>query len=650
MAMPRYFVPRAGAEPEDRAPDQVAVLLDVFAIQGADATLEEWVVGLDDRGLLAAQRMEPEDQLLPAVRADLAVHEVGRGRARVLAVESLHLFEVFGIDQTPDVPGLDDPVCLYGALLGPLVSGPEIQHYQRLEGQLTVSRGDVLHGLIAGAGDAFVHFDQVTDRSARTMHMLLPGARLEELKQGRGTVLAYPVLGADVTVMGPGNESLVDEILHDLVTAVWREMDHDRAVARRGRRLFSFLGGGQRALPPEVTTDDLLRLAAKALEDFPGWPVQRTEALSERVRRTASSRPHRPPLPGAPPPAASLPLTALTAPTAPIPPVTRNTDWIETFIDRYDESDDRPSSLQRLVQDANESQPVRGRAQIGYPFAQVTMVGPIVRATLNEAFSRRAVDVSVYIDGSTAMVAAYRMARRFLESNPHKTAVSNEIETTVRMLVQSLVGRARGGQMRTAYWSCGFDGREVELVGDLDGENLDRHRFRGPRISGACSRLAPPLYDYVAYLRAQPIPAERGCVFFLTEGVLDDADEAARLSAELARAIALGQSPRLTFILVSMSETSAHPVARIVAQLNQAAGQPLWRCRTSEELSLVPALATGAVDRAAAVSGGAILDEDGNLLRAYDEPLPAVLEFQLPAGARAFVLVADGKRYLQPTR
>ena len=617
MALPRFFVPRAGAVPEGRGRDPVAVLLDVFAIQATGAPPEEWVVGLDDRGLLVAQPREPEEQRPPAVRADLVGNEGGRGRARVLAVESLHLFEVFGIDRMPDVPGLDDPVCLHGALLGPLVPGPEARLCQRMEGQLTVSRGDVLHGLIAGARDAFVHFDRVTDRSMRTMHMLLPGARLEELSRGCGAVLAYPVLGADAAVVGPGNESLVDEILNDLVTAVWREIDHDRAVARRGSRLFSFLGGGRRALPPQGTTDDFLRLAAEALESFPGWPVPRAEELSARVRR-ATGRPS--PRPKAPPPA------------APLPP--------------SDDSDDRPSSVQRLVQEGAEGQ--RARAPIGRPFAQVTRVGPIVRATLNEAFSRRAVDVSVYIDGSAAMAAAYRMARRFLESNPDKTTVSNEIETTVRTLVQSLAGRARGGQLRTAYWSCGAAGREVELVGDLDGETLARHQFRGPRISGTGSRLAPALQDHVAYLRAQPTPVERGCAFFLTEGVLDDTDEAARLSAELARAVAMGHLPRLTLIMVSMSEKSAQPVARIVARLNQAAVQPSWLGLASAELRLVPALAIAAVDRAAAVAGGAVLDEDGGLLRAYDGQLPPVLEFELPAGARAFVLVADGKRYRHP--
>jgi hypothetical protein len=188
---------------------------------------QEWLVGLDDSGMLTVQRTDVLDQLLPSVRDALMLHEVARGQPRVLAVESLHILEVYGLDQAPDVPGLDDPVRLYGALLGPLAAGASMPaQLQRLEGQLAVTRGDVLQGFVAGAHDAFLHADPATDRSVRTLHMLLPGDRPHTLAQGRGAVLAYAVAGSEAAGVGPGNESLIAEIVHDIVAAIWREIPH----------------------------------------------------------------------------------------------------------------------------------------------------------------------------------------------------------------------------------------------------------------------------------------------------------------------------------------------------------------------------------------------------------------------------------------
>jgi len=231
MALPRFFVPRASAAPGTDTGNPVALAIDTFAIDRAGAASEEWVVGPDDLGLLSVQPVEPADRLLPYVRSALAVREVSRGPARVLAAQSLHLFEVLGTNRTPDLPGLDDPVQLYGSLLGPLAPARGSEPLVRTEGQLTVSRGDILQALIAGADDAFVHVDSTTERSTRTMHMLLPGGRLEQLAKGCDLVLAYPALGAHADAVGPGNEILVAQILYELLTAMGTEAPLDASFS-----------------------------------------------------------------------------------------------------------------------------------------------------------------------------------------------------------------------------------------------------------------------------------------------------------------------------------------------------------------------------------------------------------------------------------
>src|SRR5262245_61377036 len=207
MALPRYFVPRPGAVPEVRPLGRVAFPLDVFAIEPAAAQPEEWLVGLDDAGQLTAQSTGPQADLLPLAQEAVAFNEVASGEVRALAQESLHALELSAFEATPEAQGADDPIYLHGALVGPFAPG--CREAQRIEGKLVVSRGDLLQGLVTGAAHSFVHRDRVTERTARTVHLLLPGDRAEVLATGRGAVIAYPVCGRDTEDVGPGNEALV---------------------------------------------------------------------------------------------------------------------------------------------------------------------------------------------------------------------------------------------------------------------------------------------------------------------------------------------------------------------------------------------------------------------------------------------------------
>ena len=81
-----------------------------------------------------------------ACAAQVSFHEVAGGSRRLLRAAELYLFELQLVEQAADRPGFDDPVHLYGTLLGPLSPAGlgEVT-----EGQLTVTRADLLEG--AGA-------------------------------------------------------------------------------------------------------------------------------------------------------------------------------------------------------------------------------------------------------------------------------------------------------------------------------------------------------------------------------------------------------------------------------------------------------------------------------------------------------------------
>lgn len=313
MPLPRYFVASTGGESTEPIWTEVSQALDAFVVE-TGAGRQEWVVGLDDRGLLTAQTVEPRGRLRPAVQSQLAFHEAAGRACRVLPLESLYLFEAHALAHAPDLPGVNDPLLVHGTLVGPIGDSDG----KRISGQLTVTRADILHGLADSAGAAFLHADRLTVKVARSFHALLPGDREESLRQGHGVVLAYPLLAGEAALLaGPGNEAVVDEMLYRVLKAVWRDVAREsppperhpddlpvpsrsahewklmsqgftisgnRAVRKKKGRLRSFFGAERRRLPPQGHTDLFLQLAQEALRLLPLHPL-RINALGARVPR-----------------------------------------------------------------------------------------------------------------------------------------------------------------------------------------------------------------------------------------------------------------------------------------------------------------------------------------------------------------------------
>jgi len=325
VVVPRYFTPRAGRDAKD-APGGLLYAIDTFTLRTGGAGTE-WIVGVDHAGEFAVQRLEAFDALPAQIRSALAYHEVSGGARRVIALDSLFVFEMRLLEQTPDCPGVNDPVRLYGTLVGPLTSDTSVDGgpIRRLEGQLTVTRGDLLAGLVAGARWAFHCAEANGERSARAFSMLMGADRYHEVAAGQGAVIAYPMLGldGDLYAQTPGNEEIVSRVLYDLLHAWWTDVAREappafrepdalpvpnrpqveqqlrregfaikgdvavRTKAGLAGALPGALGRESRHLPREGATNDFLKLAVEALAKAPEWPSPSVEFLSGRVRNAS---------------------------------------------------------------------------------------------------------------------------------------------------------------------------------------------------------------------------------------------------------------------------------------------------------------------------------------------------------------------------
>jgi hypothetical protein len=201
-----------------------------------------------------------------------------------------------------------------------------------------------------------------------------------------------------------------------------------------------------------------------------------------------------------------------------------------------------------------------------------------------------------------------------------------------------------------AYWACGSNGRAVESLGEIPGAQAHTFTFNGPKNFGDKTMLAPAMQDYVTYLKhAVGQGARRGCAVFVTDGVLHDAPEVKRLSAEIASSIQRGHLPQTNFVLVGVgSAVDEEQLEEICHEEYPGVGH-LWCHRIAEEIDNLAELVAVLVDETMTVAaGGTIYDDRGEVIKVYEARLPAVLEFEIRDGAKSFTLEVNGQRFTQP--
>lgn len=377
--LPRYFVSRQN---DDSFADCISTLdpchaIDSFFIGGRHLVEREWVVTIDSAGYLKATDGEKLGSLPTEVQQDLAFNEViGSAASRTLDSSSVYLFYLEALEQPPETPGLNDPVYLYGTLYGPYPSSSG-DAARGINGQLTINRMDLLAGLVDSAKFAF-NYQSVGSDTLRCFNLLLPGDREEEIAQGKGLVMAYPLMPAEVVMGEPWNEIVVSGLLFDLLSALKEDLEKEKVnhplrsttlpvpnrawleqqletngyqikgnVATRlpGAntgipKMLSYALGhlikDKTTLPPQGSIDDFIQIAESTIKHLPDFPSKRLKALRSRVRAVSpEARAQGSRAKSAPPQPARIPAGQVFPAQMGNAPAAKKVDWMQDFITKH---------------------------------------------------------------------------------------------------------------------------------------------------------------------------------------------------------------------------------------------------------------------------------------------------------------------------
>lgn len=352
------FVARADSHREPNVTD-AALIEDVrclLQLRESGAT-RELVIATELGG--AIRVLADRERLAQRARTQLAFHEVAARRALEIEASEIFVFDLQSIEMLPDAPGPNDPIYLYGAMSGPFpdrVGSP----IAAVDGQLTVTRADLVCGLIDGVTNAFAYAPDA--HGSRCVHALLPGERDDVIDAGRGIVLALPLAPGWLLDSPVANDLIAAQIFHDVLLAMgtdlgadtaalpvpnraayeqslvatgWR-IEGDHAVRAKGGGIIGsiFKGAERRQLPRQGTLDDLVAAARQVLSHLPDPPTPEVAALRRRSRRSAAvTVAHGRPAPTSPAPPIATPTPRVS---------TSRTEWMKDFIDAH-RSPSRPA-------------------------------------------------------------------------------------------------------------------------------------------------------------------------------------------------------------------------------------------------------------------------------------------------------------------
>lgn len=352
------FVPSA-APPRDVV-DEPAAVTDVrcvVRVRGSDGATRELVVGTDAEGALKV--LGSREGLGLEARGQLAFHEVASaGRVLDLDADELWVFDLQTIEMLPDAPGLNDALYVYGLMHGPFPASIG-QARRAVEGQLTVTRADLLGGLVDALVCSFAYAPD--EHGSRCVHALLPAERAEVIDGGRGIVLALPLVPAWLLEIPQSNDLVVAQLLYDVLVPLRAELDEngplpvpnraaveqelvaqgwqiegDEAVRPKAGLLGS-LRGEKKQLPRQGSVEELVAIAREMLAKLATAacvPTAEAQALRRRtsgrrapvVASVSPSLPHASPTPPAQAPRA-IPRPRVAA--------ADRTEWMKDFVDAH---------------------------------------------------------------------------------------------------------------------------------------------------------------------------------------------------------------------------------------------------------------------------------------------------------------------------
>ncbi|MBP9816064.1 hypothetical protein KBD09_02395 [Candidatus Woesebacteria bacterium] len=232
---------------------------------------------------------------------------------------------------------------------------------------------------------------------------------------------------------------------------------------------------------------------------------------------------------------------------------------------------------------------------------------------------------------------------------------TNQVDAAMQAIFPYLAKMDADGKLLTAYWASG-DGRQVYRLAEKEMSAADAAAmtFTGPPQGnfGSGTFLLPALRDFVTYVRERVAAGDnvqKALMTVITDGEFHDYSEIIAYAREMEAAMAAGTLPKIVVSIVGVgNQVSEHQLEDLLHDTRVTSADHATFCfNLVEEMPDLSAIVAHLADvGVVALRGGAqITDSDGTVLIAWEDEVPALVEFEVPVTSGHVFFEAGGQRW-----
>ena len=205
------------------------------------------------------------------------------------------------------------------------------------------------------------------------------------------------------------------------------------------------------------------------------------------------------------------------------------------------------------------------------------------------------------------------------------------------------------GKTDIIYWACGNKGKDIEEYGELDSKSCQIMEFVGPTKNsfGQATFLLPALEYYEMKYRS----AERGMFIFITDGELDDLSEIKKFTTNLAQNIESKKRNPFKAILIGIGDKIDEKQMIELDDLDTGTDVDIWDHKIASQMKDILEIFAELVDENVIVASfGTVKDDKGNIIKKFNDGVPAKGSFTLPENCHFFTFEIGNQIIKQPIK
>ena len=205
------------------------------------------------------------------------------------------------------------------------------------------------------------------------------------------------------------------------------------------------------------------------------------------------------------------------------------------------------------------------------------------------------------------------------------------------------------GKADIIYWACGNTGKDIEEYGELDSQRCKTMEFLGPtkKSFGQATFLLPALEYFEMKYRS----AKRGMFIFITDGELDDLNDIKNFTTSLAKKIESQIRNPIKAILIGIGDKIDEKQMIELDDLDTGTNVDIWDHKIANQMKDILEIFAELVDENTSIASlGIVKDNKGNIIKRFNDGVPAKGSFILPKDCDFFTFEIGNQIIQQPIK